>query len=68
MAKSDSKLFSPDQESERQSILLSIEKKRYFCQTLIDDARHKNVHPPLDLTRILKSYHTRNDRRTLPEK
>ena len=28
----------------------------------------KNVPPPLDLTRILKSYHTRNDTRQFPEK
>ena len=33
-----------------------------------DDARLKNVPPPLDLTRILKSYHKRNDRRKFPEK
>ena len=32
-------------------------KKNYRCRTLTDDARHKNVLPPLDLTRILKSYH-----------
>ena len=35
---------------------------------LRDDARHKNVPPPFDLTRILKSYHKRNDRRKFPEK
>ena len=43
-------------------------KKNYFCQTFTDDARLKNVPPPLDLTRILKSYHKRNDRRKFPEK
>ena len=32
-------------------------KKIYCCRTLTEDARHKNVPPPLDLTRILKSYH-----------
>ena len=42
-------------------------KKNYFCQTT-DDARHKNVPPPLHLARILKSYHKRNDRRKLLEK
>ena len=35
---------------------------------LADNGRHKNVPPPLDLTRILKSYHKRNDRRKFPEK
>ena len=35
---------------------------------LTDDARHENVASPLDLTRILKSYHKRNDRRKFPEK
>ena len=35
---------------------------------LTDHARHKNVPPPLDLTRILKSYHKRNDRRKFMEK
>ena len=25
-------------------------KKHYFCRTLTDDARHKNVLSPLDLT------------------
>ena len=43
-------------------------KKKYFCQTFTDHARLKNVPPPLDLTRILKSYHKRNDRRKFPEK
>ena len=42
-------------------------KKNYFCQIFTDDARLKNVPPPLDLTRILKSYHKRNDRRKFPE-
>ena len=37
-------------------------KKHYFCRTLRDNARHKNVPPPLDLTWILKSYHARKDR------
>ena len=40
-----------------------LKKKNYFCQTFIDDSRLKNVSPPLDLTRILKSYLKRNDRR-----
>ena len=43
-------------------------KKNYFCRTFTDDARLKNVPPPLDLTRILKSYHKKNDRRKFPEK
>ena len=32
-------------------------KKKYFCQTLTDDATQKNVAPTTDLTRILKSDH-----------
>ena len=36
-------------------------KKNYFCRMLTDHARHENVPPALDLTRILKSYHKRND-------
>ena len=43
-------------------------RKNYFCQTFTNDARLKNVPRPLDLTRILKSYHKRNDRRKFPEK
>ena len=43
-------------------------KKNYFCQKFTDDARLKNVSPPLDLTRILESYHKRNDRRKYSEK
>ena len=43
-------------------------KKNYFCRTLTDDARHENVPPALDFTRILTSYHKRNDRRKFPEK
>ena len=43
-------------------------KKHYFCQKLTDDARLKNVSPPLDLTRILESYHKRNDKRKFSEK
>ena len=43
-------------------------KKNYFWQTFTDDARLKNVPPFLDLTRILKSYDKRNDRRKFPEK
>ena len=43
-------------------------KKNYACQTLADGARLKNVLPPLDLTRISKSYYKRNDRRKFPEK
>ena len=42
-------------------------KKNYFCRTLTDDVRHKNVPPPLDLTRILKSHYKRNDRRKFPD-
>ena len=66
-AKSDSKLFHPDQENERQDIY-SNGKKKYFCQTFTDNARHKNVPPPLDLTRIFKSYHKTNDRIKFLEK
>ena len=36
-------------------------KKNYFHQTFTDDARLKNVLPPLYLTRILKPCHKRND-------
>ena len=43
-------------------------KKKNFSQTFTDNARLKNVPPPLDLTRILESYHKRNDRRKFPEK
>ena len=43
-------------------------KKNYICQILTDDAWHNNVPPPLDLSRILRSYHKRNDRRKFPEK
>ena len=43
-------------------------KKDYFCWTLTGDATHKNVPTPLDLTRILNSYHKKNDRRKFPEK
>ena len=43
-------------------------KKNCFRQTFTDDARLKNVPPPLYLTRILKPYHKRNDRRKFPEK
>ena len=35
---------------------------------LTDNARHKYLPPPLDLTRIWKSYHKRNDRRKFQEK
>ena len=31
----------------------------------LNDARLKNASPPLDLTRILKSYRKRNDRRKI---
>ena len=64
MAKSDSKLFRPDQKNERRDI--SVKKK--FWWTLTDDARHKNKPPLLDFTRIFNSYHKRNDRRKFPEK
>ena len=37
-------------------------KKNFFYRTLTNDARHKNLPPLLGLTRILKSYHKRNDR------
>ena len=43
-------------------------QKKCFCQTLTDDARRKNVPPHVDLTRISKSYHKRNDRRKFLEK
>ena len=43
-------------------------KKNYFSQTLTDDVRFKNVPTSLDLSRILKSYFKRNDRRKFPEK
>ena len=43
-------------------------KKNYFRQTFTDDARVKNVTPPLYLTRILKPRHKRNDGRKFPEK
>ena len=43
-------------------------KKKILLPNNTDDARLKNVPPPLDLTRILKSYHKRNDRRKSPEK
>ena len=33
-----------------------------------DNTRLENVPPPLDLTRVLKSYHKRNDRGKFPEK
>ena len=45
-----------------------LKKKKNFCQTLADDARHENIPPSLDLTRILKLYHKRNDSRKFPEK
>ena len=66
-AKSHSKIFRPDQKNEKRDIYLS-NKKNYFCGTLTDDAKHKNVPPPLDLTRILKSYHKRDDKSKFPEK
>ena len=47
---------------------LQLKKKNYFCQTFKDNARFKNVPPLLDLTRTLKPYHKRNDRRKFPEK
>ena len=37
-------------------------KKNFFYRTLTNDARYKNLPPLLGLTRILKSYHKRNDR------
>ena len=43
-------------------------KKNYFRQTFTDDARLKNVPPPLYLTRILKPYHKRNHGKRFPEK
>ena len=45
-----------------------LKKKNYFCRTFTDDAGLKNVPPPFDLTRVLKSYHKRNDRGKFPEK
>ena len=35
---------------------------------LTEDGRHENVPPPLDLTRILKLYHKKNDKRKYPVK
>ena len=66
-AKSDSK-FPSRSRNERQDIQLSIEKKITFVKCLQTMADLTNVPPPLDLTRILKSYHKRNDRRKFPEK
>ena len=43
-------------------------KTNYIGRTLTDDTRHKNAPPPLDLIRILKSYHKRNHRRKFSEK
>ena len=43
-------------------------KKITSAKTLTDDNRHINVAPPLDLTRILKSYHKRNERSKFLEK
>ena len=43
-------------------------KKNYLCQMFTDNARLKNVPPPLDFTRILKPFHKRNDRRKFPKK
>ena len=43
-------------------------KKKILLPNNTDDARLKNVPPTLDLTRILKSHHKRNDRRKFPEK
>ena len=43
--------------------IFSFQLKKYYLY----DARHKNVPPPLDLTRILKSCHKRNDERKFPE-
>ena len=34
-----------------------LKKNKNFCQTSADNARHKNVPPPIDLTRILQSYY-----------
>ena len=48
--------------------IFSFQLKKYFCRTSTDDARRKNIPPPLDLTRILKSYHKMIDRRKFPEK
>ena len=45
-----------------------LKKKKKICPTLTDSARHENVPSPFDLTRILKSFHKRNDKRKFPEK
>ena len=37
--------------------IFSLQLKKNIFLTFKDDARLKNVPPPLDLTRILKSYH-----------
>ena len=50
-----------------QPIVLSRSRK-WKTEHLADDARHKNVPPSLDLTKILKSCHKRNDRRKFLEK
>ena len=47
---------------------LAFNWKSYFCRTSTDDSRHQNALPPLNLTRILMSYHKRNDKRKFPEK
>ena len=45
-----------------------LKKKLLLPNVKTDDARHENVPPPLDLTRILKSYHKRYDWRKFLEK
>ena len=53
----------PIQIKKMKDVMFSFQlKKNYFYRTLTNDARHKNLPPLLGLTRILKSYHKRNDR------
>ena len=59
--------YCPDQENERRDIQLSIEKKITSAKRLQTMLDLKMFPPPLDLTRILKSYHKRNDRKKFPE-
>ena len=60
--------FPPDQEMKDRIFSFQLKKKITFVKCLQTMADLTNVPPPLDLTRILKSYHKRNDRRKFPEK
>ena len=48
--------------------IFSFQWKNYLSQMLIDGDRRQSASLPFDLTRILKSYHKRNDRRKFQEK